>query len=85
MPCIYVHALNIKQKLLKCPNNFWIFKCKNGAKIYYTSINNSSLELFVFWPTDTESLIKELSFSDYVSLSFKTRLTLVTCFCGDVM
>ena len=29
-------------------------------------------------------LINELRFSDSVSLFFKTWLTLVTCFCGDV-
>ena len=29
----------------------------------------------VFWPSDTESRINKLSFSDSVSLSFKTRLT----------
>ena len=39
--------------------------------------------LSVFWPSDTESRINELRFSDSISLSFKTRLTAVTCFCGD--
>ena len=38
----------------------------------------------VFWPSDTESCINELRFSDSVSLSFKTRLTSVTCFCRCV-
>ena len=31
----------------------------------------------------SENRIYELRFSDSVSLSFKTRLTSVTCFCGD--
>ena len=47
-------------------------------------ITESPLELSVFWPSDTESRIKELRFSKSISLSFKTRLTSVTCFCGDV-
>ena len=51
---------------------------------YYIPINDTTLELSVFWPSDTESRIKELRFSESMSLSFKTRLTSVTCFCGDV-
>ena len=51
---------------------------------YYIPINDTSFELSVFWLSDTESRINALRFSDSVSLSFKTRLTLVTCFCGDV-
>ena len=37
-----------------------------------------------FWPSETESPINELRFSDFISLSFKTRLTSVICFCGNV-
>ena len=51
---------------------------------YYIPITDTTLELSVFWPSDTESRINELRFSESVSLSFKTRLTSVTCFCGDV-
>ena len=51
---------------------------------YYIPITDTSLELSVFWPTDTESRINELRFSESISLSFKTRLMSVTCFCGDV-
>ena len=51
---------------------------------YYIPINDTTLELSVFWPSDTESRINELRFSESMSLSFKTRLTLVTCFCGNV-
>ena len=40
-------------------------------------INDTSFELSVFWLSDTESRINELRFS--ISLSFKTRLTSVTC------
>ena len=47
-------------------------------------INDTSFELTVFWPSDTESQINELRFSDSISLSFKMRLTLVTFFSGDV-
>ena len=47
-------------------------------------INDASFELSVFWSSDTESRINEQRFSDFTSLSFKTRLTSVTCFCGDV-
>ena len=52
--------------------------------IYYIPINDTSFELSVFWLSDAESRIKELRFCDSVSLSFKMRLMLVTCFCGDV-
>ena len=51
---------------------------------YYIPITNTTLELSVFWPSDTESRINELRFSDSISQSFKTRLTSVTCFCGGV-
>ena len=52
--------------------------------IIYIPINNTSFKLSVFWPSDTESGINELRFSDSVSLSFKTKLTSVTSFFGDV-
>ena len=55
-----------------------------GKYIYYIPITDKTLELFVFCPSDTESRINELRFSESISLSFKTRLTSVTCFCGDV-
>ena len=48
--------------------------------IYYIPINDTTLELSVFWPSDTESRINELRFSESISLAFKTRLTSVTCF-----
>ena len=51
---------------------------------YYIHINDTTFELSVFWPSDTESWINELRFSESVSLSFKTRLTTITCFCNAV-
>ena len=51
---------------------------------YYIPITDTTLELSVFWPSDSESRINELRFSESISLSFKTRLTSATCFCGDV-
>ena len=53
-------------------------------EIYYISITDTTLELSVFWPSDTESRINELRFCESISLSFKTRHTSVICFCGDV-
>ena len=53
-------------------------------KPYDIPITDTTLELSVFWPSDTESRINELRFSESISLSFKTRLTSVTCFCGEV-
>ena len=50
----------------------------------YIHINDTTFELSVFWPSDTESRINELKFSDSVSLSFKARLTSVACFSSDV-
>ena len=54
------------------------------ADIYYIPINDTSFELSAFWPSNTESWINELRFSDSISLSFKTRLTSVTCFYGNI-
>ena len=56
----------------------------SGIQFYYTPIHDTTLELSVFWPSDTESRIKELSFSESISLSFKTSLTSFTCFCSAV-
>ena len=47
-------------------------------------MNDTTFELSVFWPSDTESRINELRFSESISLSFKTRLTLVTCFAATL-
>ena len=52
--------------------------------VYYIPITDTTLELSVFCPSDTESQINELRFSESISLSFKTRLRSVTCFFGDV-
>ena len=43
--------------------------------LYYIPINDMTLELSVFWPSDTESRINKLRFSESISLSFKRRLT----------
>ena len=56
----------------------------NNKNIYYIPITDTTLELSVFWPSDTESRINELRFSESISLYFKTWLTPATCFCGDV-
>ena len=56
------------------------FKQKSSdISLYYITINDTAFELSVFWPSDTESWVNKLRFSDSVSLSFKTRLTLVIC------
>ena len=47
------------------------------------AVNDTSFRLSVFWLSDTENRINKLRFSDSVSLSFKTRLMSVSCFCGD--
>ena len=43
-----------------------------------------TFELSVFWPSDTENRINELRFSESVSLSFKTRLTLLPVFAATL-
>ena len=53
--------------------------CSSAKLIYYIPINDTTFELPVFWPSNIESRINELRFSDSISLSFKTRLTSVTC------
>ena len=50
----------------------------NNFLIYYIRITDTTLEQSVFWPSDTESRINELRFSESISLSFKMRLTSVT-------
>ena len=52
---------------------------------YYIPINDTSFDMCVFWQSDTENQINELRFSDSITLSFKRRLTSVTCFYGNVM
>ena len=52
---------------------------------YYIPINDTYSELSVFWPSGTEIRINELRLSDSVSLSFKLKLTSVSCFCGNIM
>ena len=39
--------------------------------VYYIPITDTTLELSVFWPSDTESRINELRFSESISLSLK--------------
>ena len=39
--------------------------------MYDVPINDTTFELSVFWPSDTESLSNELRFSDSMSLSLK--------------
>ena len=53
---------------------------ENGITVYCIPINDTTFELSFFWLSDTESRINELRFSEAVSLSFKIRLTYVTCF-----
>ena len=55
-----------------------------GNTRWLVAINDTTFELSVFWPCDTESQNNELRFSDSISISFKTRLMSVTCFCGNV-
>ena len=52
--------------------------------LFSIHINDTSFELSFFWQYDTESRINELRYSDSVSLSFKTRLTSVTCFAATL-
>ena len=81
---------NITKTLKKIVINFFFTFYYNSIQrlyfiqIYYIPINDTSFELSIFWPSDTESQINELRFSDSISLSFNTRLTSVTCFCGNV-
>ena len=52
--------------------------------VYYIPTTDTTLELSLFWPSDAESRINELRFSESISLSFKMRLTSITCFRVDV-
>ena len=84
--------LQMKQRLpfwlLTCDHWLYISKTQRlnvtntATAVCYIPINDTTFELSVFWPYDTESRINELRFS--ASLSFKTRLLSVTCFCGNV-
>ena len=55
-----------------------------GFTLYNVTINDTSLEHSVLWPSNTKSRINVLWFSDSVLLSFESRFTSFTCFCGDV-
>ena len=57
---------------------------KRANNKFFNTYKCKSFGLSVFWPFDWEIQINELMFSDSVSLSFKTRLTSVICFWGDV-
>ena len=70
---------NLKVILVSCDKKNQYFM----LLYYYIPINDTTLELSVFWPSDTESRINELRFSESISLSFITKLTSVTCFCFD--
>ena len=83
------HAFNMNLRYFK--NDFkhlcayvLMLKSTFSNVIYYIPINDTTFELSVFWPSDTESWINEQGFSESVSLSFQTRLTSVTCLCSDV-
>ena len=70
---------------LRILNSEIILKTFTHDNHYYIPINDTTFELSVFWLSDTESLINKLRFSNFVSLSFKTRLTYACiCFCGNV-
>ena len=68
--------VNLKEKCYTLPHY--------DTESYYIPINDLKFEMSIFWPSDTESQINKLRFFESVSLSFKTRLTSATCFCGDV-
>ena len=41
--------------------------CLDDNILYYIPITDTTLELFFFWPSDTESRINELRFSESIS------------------
>ena len=55
---------------------FFLLRIENveGFQYYYIPINDQTVELSVFWPSDKESRINKLRFSESISLSFKRRL-----------
>ena len=55
-----------------------------GTGLYYIPVNDTTFKPSVFWPSDTESRINELRFSDSISLSFKNEANVGYLFCGDV-
>ena len=66
---------NVLSNFFQCiyTNLFWpvisFLMCRT-LTFYYTPINDATLELSVFWPSDTKSLINELKFSESISFSF---------------
>ena len=81
----YIHSIMVRVLPYKYMHlEVHISRKAPDMNIYYLPINDATFQLFVFWPSDTEMRINEPRFSDSVSLSFKTRLTSVTCFCSDV-
>ena len=51
---------------------------------YYIPITDTTLELSVFWPSDTESRINELRFSESISLSLKRGLRRLPAFAATL-
>ena len=41
--------------------------------LYYIPITDTTLELSVFWPSDTESRINELRFSESISVDYSLK------------
>ena len=80
----FLGALRVNGNRVKAPKWKAASDGEVGNSFYYILINDTTFKLSVFWPSDTESRINVLRLSESISLSFKTRLTSVTCFCGDV-
>ena len=65
-------------------DNYSVYRQLGNNFFYYLPMNDPTFELSVFWPSDTESQINELRFSESISLSFKTRLTRLTAFAATL-
>ena len=74
-PKTYVDGVLICSKMSCAGSYRMLGEFFYDTAFYHLRINDTSFELSVFWLSDTESWI---FYS--VSLSFKTRLTSVTCF-----
>ena len=74
------HDVNCSRRkcYVTCGHN--VICCTPDKDYYYIPITDTTLELSVFWPSDTENRINELRFSESISLSFKTRLASVTSY-----
>ena len=66
--CILCLWANVLARGVMCQSVVY-YDSGSDNDVYYIPIADTTLELSVFWPSDTESRINELRFSESISLA----------------